>query len=317
MFTQKDKESVLIFNIPIRTILEFKRIAGINPAALPVAKLIIEWTINQFINGKSSSFDCQFIQKLHDDFINANYQLLSNLPKDTYVKESQWEESVLSITFSTEKIKRLPVFWRVKKTHLVIDINSKYEDQGILYAHALAMDFGFAEPCRKPYHQLQQDQYLLSEGIHSFKKLQEKYDQSPEVFNGVFFEVRNDNNSLDFFLDDIRATITGKYTDLHPVKVNEKIIPTPSHFDEDGLPWNDGSVTKESKKPITHFQPTKVNGKVDWKKQSHRMIADGKEYRSPHKCANDKRVSVGQVYSRIYSKESRWNGWYFMKNTKI
>lgn len=309
MFTQ-ETDKVVILDIPIRTKQVLSRFVNTNPSAYFATRLIIEWTINQFINARSSLIDSSFIRELHDKFIGATYFPLSQIEKGYYIRSTQWEEDVLTVTISRSHHKRLPAFWRVKDVITELTSDLHFEKQGVSFTYLPESKIGTAETCRKPYHQIQQDEYLLEEGIHLYRGLQEAYDQIPEKLTGIFFSVRDDNDSLDFLLDDLRASIKGRVSQAitaYPTQVIE------NEESEESLPWNDGKVPKKKSGNPTSFQPTKVNGKIDWKKQSHKLMANGKFYRSPHKCANDLRIDVKQVYGRLYSTEPKWSGWHFIK----
>lgn len=303
-------DRIVVMSIPLRTRLAFKRASETNNSILPIFKWVIEWTMNQFINAKSSVIDDPTIRKLHDEFIDVTYPILSEFERGYKIKKTVWEEESVTVTFSTEEEKWLPAFWRVKELLTDFDFTHQFENQGIVFNYLPESQFGAVEASRKPAHFIAQEQFMLDEGIHTFRTYQNAYDQSPIRLDGVFFVLRNDNASLDFFMDDLRAAAKGQHRYNRPAP---PVIEPVESDDDDDLPWNDGPQKAKRIVNPTSFQPTKVNGKVDWKKQSHTLMADGKFYRSPHKCANDKRIDVKKVYGRLYSKESKWAGWYFTK----
>lgn len=252
-----------------------------------------EWFLQQMVSRKTPQIPEIFnslFAALQENYSDS----LSTVASHLTMQKAEWKYDELWLQFSDRHGKNFPNWENVSL--LSIPDKSDREKEGVVILHPKDSDLYYAEVTRMPRHAVVQAEEFLRLGIHSSKKLQRAFEQTPiKRLASRFITLDKPEHCWAFsktFAYWWKDTCQG-----YPTRVDNE---------------NDDYGPEKKKSSHWKDKTKSQQGKGDVPNYARRVKAGKREYTNPNKCGRGERIETREVYSRIFSKLDKWKDWYFL-----
>lgn len=246
---------------------------------------IIAWSINEFINNTQQNRKLiPSIKIFHDQFISHAYPTLSDIDKGFWVESTKWSGQEVQVTLSRDYRAAVPFWDRVVKVDEP-EIK-RFPHKGVLINKHLATGFSEAVGETMPGHFIPTMIRQLKENHYVNAALQQRFNANEEKQFDHFYVAIENAEFFDGFLYSFKRFLQGE----------KDLVGAPAYVEN--------TAVKPAQKSST------------WSGKPQRVSVDGQIFKTPGKAANEKRIPINQVYSRLYSHLPDWKAWYFIGTKK-
>lgn len=281
----EESSLLMIFTLPAVLKRRWEELKDQSSLWEDIGRGIIVWSINEFINSPVDRVLIDSLKEFHRRFIAHTYAALSEVPKGYWVKSSKWTKDDVQITLSNQRRAIVPFFDRIESIEPVLV--KRYPKRGILLTELVTTGNVNVTATTMPGHFLPTMYTQLQHRHYNNPAFQTDFDNNPETtFESLYLTLRNEDfaDDLNFAFGQFLNGATALIKTLNPS------LPTPVE-----------STEQKSK---------------TWVGKPQRVSVEGRFFKSPGKAANDKRIPIQQVYTRLYSNLPQWKAWYFIGTKK-
>lgn len=286
MNESEESPLLIIFTLPMKLKRRWEALKETSSLWEDMGRGVIVWSVNEFINSYVDKPLLPDFKFFHHEFIAHTYSVLSTVPKGYWVESTKWSKDDVQIRLSTHTRAVVPFWDRIESIEPITV--KRFPKKGILLNELVVTGNSEAILTTMPGHYIPTMLNQLNYEHYNNVALQTDYLNNPDkTFEHLYLTVKNED-----FADDLQFSFSqfllGKTA---PVK---------------------GHAAQADVAPVSN--PVAKN--ATWVGKPQRVSVEGRFFKSPGKAANEKRIPIQQVYTRLYSTLPQWKAWYFIGTKK-